>query len=152
MDASTVSEQNRMPIRVGISTCPNDTFAFHALMNRKVDWRGLEFQIQLLDIQELNDRLLLGEFDVAKTSFHAALLLADKYLVLPSGSALGFGVGPLLLAADPDSRPSHPQQLALCPGQHTTATMLFQLFHANTAAVEQCVFFGDHAPFAKRNC
>jgi 1,4-dihydroxy-6-naphthoate synthase len=140
MDANAVREQNRLPIRVGISTCPNDTFAFHALMNHKVDWRGLEFQIQLLDIQELNDRLFLGEFDVAKTSFHAALLLADNYVVLPSGSALGFGVGPLLLAADPDSRPNNPQQLALCPGQHTTATMLFRLFHANTAAVQQCVF------------
>ena len=43
-------------IRLGISTCPNDTFAFHALLHRLVDWRGLDFQVELLDIQQLNDR------------------------------------------------------------------------------------------------
>ena len=106
-----MNETDSKTIRVGISTCPNDTFAFHALIHRKVDWRGLDFQIQLLDIQELNDRLFLGEFDVAKTSFHAALLLTDKTVVLPSGSALGFGVGPLLLAAESDSRPQLPGQI-----------------------------------------
>ena len=83
-------------IRLGISTCPNDTFAFHALMNREVDWRGLDFEVQLLDIQQLNRKLFAGDFDVAKASFHAALRLSDKWSVLPSGSALGFGVGPLL--------------------------------------------------------
>jgi 1,4-dihydroxy-6-naphthoate synthase len=109
-------------------------------MNRKVDWRGLDFEFELLDIQELNDRLFLGEFDVAKTSFHAALLLADQTVVLPSGSALGFGVGPLLLAAQPETTPSGPQQRTLCPGKHTTAALLFQLFYADTTQIEHCVF------------
>jgi 1,4-dihydroxy-6-naphthoate synthase len=86
-------------IHLGISTCPNDTFAFHGLMTRSVDWRGLNFEVELIDIQQLNDRLFAGEFDVAKTSFHAALMLAIETVVLPSGSALGFGVGPLLLSA-----------------------------------------------------
>ena len=72
-------------IRLGISTCPNDTFAFHGLLTRSVDWRGLDFETELIDIQELNQRLLLGEFDVAKTSFHAALRLTSDTVVLPSG-------------------------------------------------------------------
>jgi 1,4-dihydroxy-6-naphthoate synthase len=42
------------PIRLGISTCPNDTFTFHGLMTRAVDWRGLDFEIALIDIQQLN--------------------------------------------------------------------------------------------------
>ncbi len=109
-------------------------------MNHQVDWRGLDFQLQLLDIQELNDRLLLGEFDVAKTSFHAALLLAEQTVVLPSGAALGFGVGPLLLAADSGSVPTDSQQLTICPGQHTTAALLFQLFYADTTRVDHAVF------------
>ena len=88
------------PIRLAISTCPNDTFAFHAMMNRLVEWRGLEFEIELLDIQTLNEKLIAGELDAAKTSFHAALFIADEYGVFSSGSALGFGVGPLLLAAN----------------------------------------------------
>ena len=127
-------------IRLGISTCPNDTFAFHGLLTRAVDWRGLDFQVELLDIQQLNDRLFAGSFEVAKTSFHAAILLAADYLVLPSGSALGFGVGPLLLAAQAGTLPAAADQLTFCPGQHTTATLLFQLFYANTTRVEQTVF------------
>ena len=127
-------------IRLGISTCPNDTFAFHGLLTQAVDWRGLEFEVQLLDIQELNDRLLAGDFDVAKTSFHAALHLADRFVVLPSGAALGFGVGPLLLAAAAGTVPTSPAQLALCPGRHTTAALLYELFHPRTTRVEHVVF------------
>lgn len=128
------------PIRLGISTCPNDTFTFHGLMTRAVDWRGLDFKIELIDIQQLNDRLFRGEFDVAKASFHAALLLADKTVVLPSGSALGFGVGPLLLSATPNTTPSNPGQVTLCPGEQTTATLLFELFHGGTTRIEHVVF------------
>jgi 1,4-dihydroxy-6-naphthoate synthase len=127
-------------IRLGISTCPNDTFAFHALIERKVDWRGLRFEIELLDIQQLNDRLFAGDFDVAKTSFHAAMMLDHSCVVLPSGSALGFGVGPLLLAARPDDQPCNASQLTLCPGRHTTAMLLFQIFYPNKTRIEQVVF------------
>lgn len=128
------------PIRLGISTCPNDTFAFHGLITRAVDWRGLDFEIELLDVEALNERLLAGSFDVCKASFHAALRAARDVVVLPSGSALGFGVGPLLLAAEPGTRPAHAGQLSLCPGRHTTAALLFDLFHPRSARVEHVVF------------
>jgi 1,4-dihydroxy-6-naphthoate synthase len=61
-------------------------------------------------------------------------------VVLPSGSALGFGVGPLLLAADPHTAPRDAAQLTLCPGAHTTAALLFALFHPRSTRVEQVVF------------
>ncbi len=137
-------------IQLGISTCPNDTFTFHGLINGLVDRRGIDFQIELLDIQELNDRLFADRFDVAKTSFHAALLLADRYVVLPSGSALGFGVGPLLLSASPDATPNDQSQLTLCPGQHTTATLLYSLFYPQTTRIEHTVF-SDIMPRLKNN-
>ena len=127
-------------IHLGISTCPNDTFAFHGLMTRSVDMRGLEFDIELIDIQQLNDRLFAGEFDFAKTSFHAALLLCQDTVVLPSGSALGYGVGPLLLSSKPNVMPSDQGQLTLCPGQHTTASMLNTLFYPNITRVDHVVF------------
>lgn len=127
-------------IRLGISTCPNDTFAFHGLIKKCVDWQGLDFEIELLDIQELNNNLFKNRFDIAKASFHAALLLAEQYIVLPSGSALGFGVGPLLLANRRDSFPNTHNQLALCPGEHTTATLLYDMFYPNVTRVEQVVF------------
>jgi len=133
----------KRPIRLGISTCPNDTFAFHGLLTKAVDWRGLEFEIDLLDIEQLNERLLgaaSDDFDVGKVSFHAALGAAERIVVLPTGSALGFGVGPLLLAATPESTPCDTTQLTLCPGKHTTASLLFALFHPGSTRVEQAVF------------
>ena len=136
-------------IRLGISTCPNDTFTFHALMNQLVDWRGLEFEVELLDIQQLNDRLFAGDFDVAKASFHAALLLTDTTVVLPCGSALGFGVGPLLLSAEPTATPGDSEQITLCPGEHTTAALLFRLFYAGTTQIWHVVF-SEIMPMLKR--
>lgn len=127
-------------IRLAISTCPNDTFAFHAILENKIDLDGLELEIELLDIQQLNRGLFANQFDVAKASFHAAVLLADDYLVLPSGSALGFGVGPLLLSAEEATDPLAAGKLTLCPGEHTTATLLFRLFYGLEPAVEQTVF------------
>ena len=137
------------PIHLGISTCPNDTFAFHGILERKVDVRGLDFRVDLLDVEELNRRLFAGDFDVAKASFHAALRLRGALGVLPVGSALGFGVGPLLLAARPDTHPRDPvpqrrggarPARVLCPGAHTTAALLYELFHTDEGAVEQVVF------------
>jgi len=137
------------PIHIGISTCPNDTFAFHGLIERRVNLRGLEFRFEMLDVEELNQRLFAGDFDVAKASFHAAIYLSSEFGVLPSGSALGFGVGPLLLAARPNS---HPRDLimskdrtsrkarVLCPGEHTTATLLYRLFHRDEGNLEHVVF------------
>ncbi len=127
-------------IRLGISTCPNDTFAFHGLLTGAVAARGLDVSIELLDIEELNGRMLRGDFDVCKVSFAAALDMAERVVVLPSGSALGFSVGPLLLAAAAGARPRDPRQLTLCPGRHTTAALLFGLFHARTTRVEHVVF------------
>lgn len=148
-------------LRLAISTCPNDTFAFHAILEKKIDLRGIEFSIELLDIEQLNEGLFEGRFDIAKGSFHAAALLADRTVVLPSGAALGFGVGPLLLSKsagmsplDPISSPitepalpattENPDRVwrVLCPGANTTATMLFKMFYSDAANVDvqQCLF------------
>lgn len=132
-------------LRIGISTCPNDTFAFHGLLTGKVQVPDVQLDFELLDVQELNARLLANRFDVAKASFHASLLLSDRYGVYRSGSALGYGVGPLLLAAKTNhipvaNTPEQPPQRVLCPGAHTTAYLLYQLFYPQCGQVEQAVF------------
>ncbi|EMI40781.1 1,4-dihydroxy-6-naphthoate synthase [Rhodopirellula sp. SWK7] len=132
-------------MHLAISTCPNDTFAFAALLEGRVDTGGFEFDIDLLDIDQLNHGLIDGHFDLAKTSFHAALSLTEDVVVLPVGSALGFGVGPLLLASKAGEVPrgvsaGENPQLTLCPGEHTTAKLLFDLFYPNTTDVEHVVF------------
>ena len=123
---------------VGISPCPNDTFAFAGLLEHACDSAGLELEFELHDVQELNLRLARGEFDAAKASFHAALRLARETAVLSAGSALGFGVGPLLLARKNAPALDGAARI-LCPGEWTTASLLFQLFHG-PLAVEQTVF------------
>ena len=124
-------------IRIGISTCPNDTFSFHALLEQELVIDGLRLRFELTDVEELNERFMRGEFDVAKLSFHAALLCSAELWVLPAGSALGSGVGPLLLAAK--NSPARPRRV-LCPGRYTTAALLYALFHGDEGQVEQCVF------------
>jgi 1,4-dihydroxy-6-naphthoate synthase len=126
-------------LHLALSPCPNDTFLFHGLLDGQVDRRGIDFRFEFLDIEELNRRLFAGEFDVAKASFHAALFLTHECVVLPTGSALGFGVGPVLLSSKEGARPAAASRV-LCPGQHTTATLLYRLFYPNTGQVEQVVF------------
>jgi 1,4-dihydroxy-6-naphthoate synthase len=126
-------------LRVGISPCPNDTFAFHAILERRIDMRGFELDVELVDVQQLNDGLFGGRYDIAKASFHAALLLSDRFVVLASGAALGFGVGPLLVAAAPGTAPSQ-QSRVLCPGKTTTATLLYHCLHPHQGTLSQAVF------------
>jgi 1,4-dihydroxy-6-naphthoate synthase len=128
-----------MKLRIGLSTCPNDTFAFHAILERRIDLRGLEFEAELLDVQQLNDGLFAGRYDFSKASFYAALLLARDYGVLRAGAALGFGVGPLIVAARPGARPETAARV-LCPGETTTATLLYRCMHPGQGEIHHAVF------------
>ncbi len=125
-------------LRIGISTCPNDTFAFHGLLSGAIGVPGVELEFELADVEALNQGLLSGRYDVAKASFHAALLCTDRCVVLPSGAALGRGVGPVVVAARALPRQQPPR--VLCPGEHTTATLLWKLFHPEPALIRQRVF------------
>jgi 1,4-dihydroxy-6-naphthoate synthase len=135
-------------LRIGVSPCPNDTFVFHGLLAGRVEAAGLDLSIELADVEELNVRFARGELDVGKCSFHAALHLADRAVVLPCGAALGFGVGPVLLARSPDAR-LRPDARVLCPGEGTTAHLLYRLFHAGLGRVRQ-VRFSEILPALER--
>jgi len=124
-------------LRVGLSTCPNDTYAFAGLLSGAVKPEGLELEFELADVQALNEGLAAGRFDVVKASFAAALAHAREWVVLPVGAALGFGVGPLVVGT---GRPLPPAPRVLCPGRDTTATLLWQLYGDPAARVEQVVF------------
>jgi len=134
-------------LRIGISTCPNDTFAFHGLLSGAIAPPGLELAFELTDVQTLNEGLRDGRFDVAKVSFAAALELAAEHVVLPAGAALGFGVGPVVLAAQPGPPPDRPR--VLCPGDDTTATLLWRLFHGERCDLRQ-VLFSEIMPALQR--
>ena len=127
------------PIHLGLSTCPNDTFLIHGLVSGAVDPRGLDIRIEFADVQELNEGLIAGRFDVCKASYALALGLGSDLRALNVGSALGFGVGPMLLArAGWSAGDANPR--VLCPGAHTTATLLLRLFHPEWQNPKQVIF------------
>jgi 1,4-dihydroxy-6-naphthoate synthase len=111
----------------GFSPCPNDTFAFHALVHGLVD---APFRVRpvLLDIEELNVRARSGELDLTKLSFGALGSLTGTYAMLRSGAALGHGCGPLVVAREAMSLAGAAQGRIAIPGRDTTAFMLLRLF------------------------
>lgn len=114
-------------ISLGYSPCPNDTFIFDAMVHQKIDTEGLEFEVTLADVEELNHKAFKKELDVTKLSYHAYGFLIEDYALLNSGSALGSGVGPLLISKNQYS-PEEVSQLKIAiPGQFTTANFLLSI-------------------------
>ena len=114
-------------LSLGFSPCPNDTFMFYPLVRGLVDTAGLTFREQLEDVETLNRLALAGELDVTKVSYHALGHIRDRYALLRSGSALGRGCGPLLVARDNlDPADLRGRRIAV-PGQYTTALLLLRL-------------------------
>ncbi len=130
---------SRMRYKLGISTCPNDTFMFHALLEGRVKCDGFELDIELMDVQQLNERLAQGALNLSKASCYAAALLEERYEVVPAGAALGFRVGPLLL-----SRSGAVEDISrarvLAPGSMTTAFLLFQRYFPTASDISHAVF------------
>ncbi|MGD9162216.1 MAG: 1,4-dihydroxy-6-naphthoate synthase [Desulfobacteraceae bacterium] len=116
---------NTKSINIAFSSCPNDTFIFHAMLNNLVNTKGLSFTSHIDDVESLNQQAKKGVYQVSKLSFAAWLRLRDKYELLDSGAALGFGCGPLFVARSKDI--SIEDALIAVPGIDTTANMLFTL-------------------------
>lgn len=116
-----------MKLTLGFSPCPNDTFIFDALVNGRIDTEGIEFDYFLADVEELNRKAFSSELDITKISCHAYAYIAGNYIILDSGSAVGFGNGPLLIS----KRLSDPGKLnnatIAIPGKFTTANLLFSI-------------------------
>ena len=141
-----------MKLSLGFSPCPNDTFIFDALVNDKIDTEGLEFEVVLEDVETLNQWALQGRLDLTKLSFPAFFQSLDHYLLLEAGSALGKGVGPLLISLKPGTKNEEiDSALIALPGQNTTANLLFTFAYPNAlnknfivfSAIEDAVLSGQ---------
>ena len=115
-------------LTLGFSPCPNDTFMFYPLVHGLVDTAGISYRERLEDVETLNQLALKGELDVSKVSYHAFGHIRNEYALLRSGSALGRGCGPLLVAADNISPSDLRGKTIAVPGQYTTALLLLRLF------------------------
>ncbi|HEY4800977.1 MAG TPA: 1,4-dihydroxy-6-naphthoate synthase [Bacteroidia bacterium] len=125
----------RRTFTLGFSPCPNDCFIFDALLHGKIDTEGLTFKTVIEDVEALNRRAVKGSklkvqsLDITKLSFFSYAQVKKKYSILDSGSALGFGVGPLVIS---DKRLKiedlNDKKLRIAiPGKNTTANLLFSL-------------------------
>ncbi|MEQ8908043.1 MAG: 1,4-dihydroxy-6-naphthoate synthase [Vicingaceae bacterium] len=127
-------------IRIGLSPCPNDTFIFDALLHQKIDTQGLNFEAVFADVEELNSMAFKGELEVSKLSYHALALLLKDYQILNSGSALGSGVGPLLIAKRDLKEQGIDQARIAIPGKYTTANFLLSLAYPRATDKRELLF------------
>lgn len=118
-------------LTLGFSPCPNDTFIFDALVNGKIDTQGLQFDYVMEDVETLNIWAEQGKLDITKLSYNAFLKTVSQYALLKSGSALGKGVGPLLISREevtPSQLKEWLKDKKICiPGFNTTANLLLSL-------------------------
>lgn len=117
-----------MKLTIGFSPCPNDTFIFDALINKKIDTGDFVFEAVLEDVQTLNEWAMQGKLDITKISYGVLPLVIENYGLLNSGGALGKGVGPLLISKREIQNIQDVNDLHIAiPGANTTAHMLFSL-------------------------
>lgn len=131
-----------MELTLGFSPCPNDTFIFDALVNNKMNTGGLRFSTRLEDVETLNQWAMQGKLHITKLSFAAGLKVADQYRLLNSGSALGRGCGPLLIAREAIAPERIKDITVAIPGENTTANLLFRIAYPG-AARKKIMLFSD---------
>lgn len=118
-------------LKIGISPCPNDTFIFEAIYNKKCTLPDIEFEFIFEDIQKLNELASAGELDIIKVSAAHFFTLTQSYQILKSGGAMGFGVGPLLISKKSYLYHELEQLKIAIPGENTTAHFLLKFYHPN---------------------
>jgi 1,4-dihydroxy-6-naphthoate synthase len=131
-----------MTLTLGFSPCPNDCFMFDAIVHRRIDLEGLQFDVVMEDVEALNRRAFAGGIAVTKLSFHALAHCLDAYALLDAGSALGRGCGPLLISQRPID---HAEVRAggvriAIPGRYTTANLLLSLAFPEAQDRRELVF------------
>ena len=115
-----------MRLSLGISTCPNDTYIYEALVAGLKD-SPFEWNVHFADVQTLNEMVMRGELDVAKVSAQVYPKVRKDYVCLGCGGAIGYGCGPLLLSSK--SGAFDPAQETVLPGANTTAALLFRFWY-----------------------
>ena len=128
-------------LKLHISPCPNDTFIFDALLNGRIDSGELSFEVSFADIEQLNETAISGSAhaDICKVSYAMLPQLTGCWRVLDSGGALGYGNGPLLVAAR-DVNPQDGSLRVAVPGEHTTAHCLLKRLFPSLTRTEFCLF------------
>jgi len=129
-----------MKLTLGYSPCPNDTFIFDALVNKKIDAEGLDFDVVLEDVETLNKWSFEKKLAITKLSYPAFFQNLEKYILLNSGAALGKGVGPLLISKVKSQNLKIETNSIALPGENTTANLLFSFAYPEAKNKKHMIF------------
>lgn len=127
-------------VTIGFSPCPNDTFIFDALVNNRINTGEYIFEPVLADVEQLNIMSFNEVLDVTKISIAAYARASINYQILDSGSALGKGVGPLLVSTHPIQNSFLPELKIAIPGKFTTANLLLNTFFPEIKNKTEVIF------------
>lgn len=127
-------------ITLGFSSCPNDTFIFDAMIHGKIDTEGLDFELFIGDVEELNRKAFSQELDITKISYNAYTRLTSNYVLLDSGSALGKNCGPLIISKEQFDIADLPSKNISIPGINTTANLLLSIAFPQVIQKTEMIF------------
>jgi 1,4-dihydroxy-6-naphthoate synthase len=132
---------------LGISSCPNDTYIFHALFAALVP-SPVPLAMHMADVEELNHLALTRALPMSKVSLGVVPEIMDDYALFSSGAALGWGCGPLVVARTPLDAQARAQARIATPGEHTTANLLLTLT-GQFKGSREAMLFSDVMPAVK---
>ncbi|UOD34414.1 1,4-dihydroxy-6-naphthoate synthase [Deferribacteraceae bacterium V6Fe1] len=119
-----------MILRLGISTCPNDTFIFGPIINRFIEHR-YDIKVVLDDVEVLNNLAIKNKLDIIKVSYGVVDKVKENYMVLTAGGALGFGCGPILVSKKIRYQDNLKKAKIGIPGFNTSAFKIYRHFFSD---------------------
>jgi 1,4-dihydroxy-6-naphthoate synthase len=125
------------PTNIACAHSPDsdDAYMFYGLATKKVRSRLISFRHVLEDIESLNRKAMEGCYELTAISYHAYPYVADKYVLMASGSSVGDGYGPILAAVRPMAPEDVKGKRIAIPGRMTTGCLVLQLFQPDIVMV-----------------
>ncbi len=114
----------------------DDAYMFYGLATKKIRSKFVNFKHVLDDIQTLNRKAMVGEYELTAISYHAYPYVADKYYVMASGSSVGDGYGPMIVSNHPMASTDLKGKRIAIPGKMTTAFLTLSIFQPDFIPVE----------------
>ena len=114
----------------------DDAYMFYGLATKKIRSKLVNFKHVLDDIQTLNKKAMVGEYELTAISYHAYPYVADKYFVMAAGSSVGDGYGPVIVSNHPMTPEDLKGKRIAIPGRMTTAFLTLSIFQPDFIPVE----------------
>jgi 1,4-dihydroxy-6-naphthoate synthase len=128
-------DQNPLEIVSAHSPDSDDAFMFYGLATKKVRSPRVTFRHVLSDIETLNRKAMEGVYELSAISYHAYPYVVDKYVLMASGSSVGDGYGPMVVALHPMEPEEIKGKKIAIPGKLTTAYLSLKIFEPDFEAI-----------------